>query len=182
MAISLVLSAAAPRADAQLRLLDWLQYADLNGDHIVDVADLNKAIGKGGNERAAEDIAIHMLAPSGKLRLLAIGNSYTADALAYLPYILQQVAPDIDVTIGICYKSGSTLQNHYEKGIVEHAPYEIYYKWKNGGPWCDAHDHWSFGLSYVFGNEPWDVVLLQQGSTQSYDYKNYQPYLDYIID
>lgn len=44
-----------------------------------------------------------------KLNVIAIGNSFTVDSVAYLPYLMHRIAPEVDFGIDLLMESSSTL-------------------------------------------------------------------------
>lgn len=119
--------------------------------------------------------------PKKSIRLLAIGNSYSRDALSYLPYVLSNIAPEIDITIGILYRGSCTLATHYDL-LSNNKEYEAFDFWSSEkGVWTSTTEN--ANISYVMRDTvPWDIVTLQQQSSASRDYSTYQPYLNDIID
>jgi hypothetical protein len=146
--------------------------ADINNDGEVNVLDVTMIINTilyGGNDGSSD---------TKTLKVLCIGNSYTCDAFAYVPYIMQNIAPKVKLTLGLLTRGSATLQNHYEEHFDSCGRYPLYYKFKNKGIW---HNYSSITIDQALENETWDIVMLQQGSTESRDYALYQPYLDSII-
>ena len=105
-----------------------------------------------------------------KLKICAIGNSYTLDSFMYLPFILKEY--EIDIQIGIYYRGGGSLQNNVDE-------------WISGNNSCfyidtSKHDSWqSLGshnqpwlLSYL---PKWDIVCIQNQSAASIDYSTFVP-------
>lgn len=119
------------------------------------------------------------------IKILCFGNSFTQDAFAYVPFILKNIAPELDVTIGIAYISGCTLQQHWanftdKDTIVEgrtYAPKEyVFYKNVNAGAWSYTYS----GVDDILANDGWDIVTFQQNSGYSvrdYD-RYYKPYIN----
>ncbi len=146
--------------------------ADINNDGEINVLDVTMIINTilyGGNDGSSD---------TKTLKVLCIGNSYTCDAFAYVPYIMQNIAPKVKLTLGLLTRGSATLQNHYEEHFDSCGRYPLYYKFKNNGIW---HNYSSITIDQALENETWDIVMLQQGSTESRDYALYQPYLDSII-
>ena len=46
------------------------------------------------------------------VKLLCVGSSFTQDEFSYLPFILNSIAPNVKLTIGIAYIGGSPLPQH----------------------------------------------------------------------
>lgn len=114
------------------------------------------------------------VAPKKSLRLLCFGNSFTEDAISYVPMIVKQLAPDIDVTIGIAYIGGCSLQQHlanlrgkvYTDGEKVYLPqrYE-YYKSENCAPWVMLRNK---DADAILADNEWDVVTFQQNGAQAH--------------
>ncbi len=127
-------------------------------------------------------IAVAALPMHGReVRVLSIGNSFSTDAFGYLPWIINSLAPDVDMTLGVLCGSGSGLQWHWERAIQAGKPYRHYYKTVNRERWYQEYQEYSVGIRYAVRNEPWDYIILQQVSSQSRDYDLYQPYLDLLM-
>lgn len=110
-----------------------------------------------------------------RLRVLSIGNSYSQDSLAYVPFIMENMGYSVE--IGILMMSSSTLAQHVDNFDNETAAYTFYR--------YDGHDAWlnagSRTIQYALENYKWDVILLQQQSKASWDIATYQPYLNQLI-
>lgn len=100
-----------------------------------------------------------------KIRLLSIGNSYSQDALAYVPFILQNMGVDVDIHIGILMQSSSTTKMHVDNFTQEKAAYNFYYFW-GGDSW---HVKSSKTIQWALENYEWDIII-QQGVPRSTDH------------
>lgn len=113
-----------------------------------------------------------------EVRILSIGNSFSQDAFCYMPYILQNIAPDIKLIFGIAYYSGSSLQQHLKFFEDESAVYKLdKWTWENYR-WNATSD---LTLQDCLRNEMWDVVVFQQNSGNSGDYATISPYLNPLV-
>lgn len=114
-----------------------------------------------------------------KIRLLSIGNSYSQDTLSYVPYLMSKIAPDIDLTIGICMLSSSYLSQHYGNFNTSYATYTFYVS-EHGNAWENKGTR---SIEWALDNYDWDIIMLQQSSGYSYqDYDTYyQPFLDQLV-
>lgn len=113
-----------------------------------------------------------------KIKLLAIGNSYTQDALAYVPYILQNMGIDVDIQIGILMESSAPLSNHVANFTDEKDAYYFYrhdggMSWKNLG---------LKSIQYALDEYTWDIVCMQQSSQKAFDWSSYQPHCNNLIN
>ena len=116
-------------------------------------------------------------AGKGELRILSIGNSHTRYPSKYVPYIVN--AAGIDKTKlcwYILYQGSSSLE--YWAGIYE------------GGTNRALEDTnvGTLSISRTSGtmaellSQDWDVITLQQVSTNLYDYNTFEPYLTTLIN
>lgn len=113
------------------------------------------------------------------IRLLSIGNSYSQDALAYVPFILQNMGIDADIQIGIAMLSSSTLANHVDNFENENAVY-TYWLHTNGDAWQTVEGKKT--LQYILNDKTWDIVSLQQSSGGVFNWSTYQPHLNKLIN
>ena len=49
-----------------------------------------------------------------QLKILSVGNSYAEDAFSYVPYILNNITDSVDLTFGILFYPGCSLETHCE--------------------------------------------------------------------
>lgn len=138
-----------------------------------------------------------------QIRILAIGNSFTEDAFAYMPDILKKICPDLDITIAIGYIGGSPLAQHLAyftgqdvtqettlyrtaNGLYQRVnantmavEWEGLYKVTtsvNGGAWDNGED---MTVQQMLDKEQWDIITFQQsGGRSNSDWDTY--YAPYI--
>lgn len=104
------------------------------------------------------------------MKILAIGNSFSLDATRYLREIAKSKGEDfkvINLYIGAC-----PLRKHYLNILQNKDAYEIQLDGICTGFYTS--------IQKALASDRWDVVTLQQGSKNSFDYKNYAPYLDLV--
>jgi len=110
------------------------------------------------------------------LRVLSVGNSFSLDALSYVPFIMKAVAPQVYLKLGVMYIGSGSLEIFY-KALNTNA---FRYYWSYGAqPWDERLD---VSMTETVLSQQWDVIVLQQQSNASRDYSTYQPYLNQIID
>ena len=103
------------------------------------------------------------------LRVLAIGNSFSDDAVEQNLYELALAQGDT-LIIGNAYIPGCSLERHYDN-ILSDKPAYSYRKVVDGVKTkTDATP-----LSRIIADEPWDIVSLQQASHFSGQKKTYSP-------
>ncbi len=112
------------------------------------------------------------------VRVLSIGNSFSRDAFAYVPFIIEDLAPDVKVDWGIMYIGGCTLERHWNNWTDKKPAYQ-FDRYRTG------EAHWSIqrdvSLQQALEAGEWDIVVLQQQSARSRYYDTYQPYLDNLL-
>lgn len=116
------------------------------------------------------------------LNVLVIGNSYSYCDLEYTASLVHELVPDFPFVMGLLYDSGATLENHFNK-ISTNSTYACYSRYFNN------MNYWSNNTSVTFDNiindpfysEPWDVIILQQGSRLSWQLDQYI-YLNPLIN
>ncbi len=103
---------------------------------------------------------------------MAIGNSFSEDATRYLRGIASADGEEWGVVN--LYIGGCPLQTHYENALGNKKAYEVQIDGQSTGEFSSVKE--------ALESRKWDIVALQQASTQSGDYGKYQPYLDFLID
>ena len=120
------------------------------------------------------------LAKKRTINLLLIGSSYSQDALAYVPFIINNMGVDVDVRIGILMKSSATIQDHLEAFENEDTVYTFFYF--NGSSYTKWRSYSNYSIQMAFTNfAKWDIVSLQQ-SVLWWGWDNYQPSLNKLIN
>lgn len=113
----------------------------------------------------------------GKIRILAIGNSFTVDAVEdYFAPIAHSAGKDI--IVGYPYKGGTTLEQHIGYINTNNAIYN-YRKIEAG-----KDTYVSKGTTIMktaITDEPWDYVIIQTDHNYSGVYSHYFPYLNDLI-
>jgi hypothetical protein bacD2_14593 len=112
----------------------------------------------------------------GPLRILAIGNSFSQDAVEQYLYELFRDA-GIEVVIGNMYIGGCSLEKHVSNAASDAAAY-AYRKIVDG----KKTENSNVALSTALADEKWDYISLQQVSGKSGIYGTYNPYLPQLIE
>lgn len=108
------------------------------------------------------------------LRVLAIGNSFSVDATAYLQEIA--AAAGKPMIIGNLFIPGCSIETHFENSLNDDQPY-IYYK-NIAGHKTEQH----FSLAQGIKDESWDVITFQQASPLSGQYESFFPELAELME
>lgn len=98
-------------------------------------------------------------APPTSIKVLAIGNSFSADAVEQELYGLLAGAGYVDVVIGDMYIGGCPLSDHAANAKADAAAYS-YRKIVNGTMTKTA----DFKLSSALKDEQWDYISVQEGA------------------
>ncbi|MBQ7761302.1 MAG: DUF4886 domain-containing protein [Clostridia bacterium] len=106
------------------------------------------------------------------MKILSIGNSFSADAHAYLHSLAEQRSINLE-TVNLAI-GGCSLKTHWNN-IKENNP--NYLLSINGGPWAEN----LVTIDEIIKSEQYDIVTLQQVSHFSGQYETYQPYLNDLI-
>lgn len=107
---------------------------------------------------------------SKELRILAIGNSFSSDAVDQNLYELFLDA-GYTVVIGDIAATGSSLEDHWKRACSQEKAYS-YTKIADGKSRVLA----DVDLDTVLLDEAWDIVTLQQASAYSDRYETYLPF------
>ena len=109
------------------------------------------------------------------LRILAIGNSFSQDAVEQYLWELFDAA-GVPVIIGNMYIGGCTLERHFQNTVTGKADY-AYRKIVNGV----RTNRKETQLEYALADEPWDFVSFQQASGVSGEFETFEPYLGALV-
>lgn len=110
------------------------------------------------------------------LYILAIGNSFSVDAMQYLYQILQELGYK-DIYLGNLYIGGCTLQTH-AGNVTNNSKAYTYYVNKTGS-WTKTAN---FAPLNAMKEMDWDYVSMQQASGFSGVADSYEPYLSTVVE
>ena len=110
------------------------------------------------------------------LYILAIGNSFSWDAMEYLYHILKELGYK-DIFLGNLYIGGCTLATHANNISTNASSYE--YRTNSSGSWGSTN---GFSAVTAMKEREWDYVSMQQASGSSGMPDTYEPYLSTIVD
>jgi len=114
--------------------------------------------------------------PKPQLRVLAIGNSFSEDAVEQNLYNLA-AEEGLELIIGNAYRGGQGLNSHWNDVQNNGNSFE-YRKIVNG----TRTNTTGKSLSSIVTDEPWDIITFQQVSQDSGKPDTYEPYLGNLID
>lgn len=122
-------------------------------------------------------IAFYSLSVQAKdvIKILAIGNSFSEDAVENYLYELAKAAGD-SLVIGNVYIGGCSLETHSKNAGSDAAAYS--YRKIVGGKKIVSPNR---TLASCIKDEPWDYISFQQASPNSGIYATYFPYLTSLM-
>lgn len=110
------------------------------------------------------------------ISILAVGNSFSVDAMQYLYGILKDVGYD-EIVLGNLYISGCVLETHASRFTDNSASYKYYINTE--GEWTSTE---SYRPLDALKSHDWDFVTLQQGSSKSGLEDTFDPYLNTLTE
>ena len=114
------------------------------------------------------------IAATKSIKILAVGNSFSINAMEYL-YDICKAGGVEEIVLGNLYISGCTLQTHLSNINGDKAAYEYYIN--TSGKWSKVT---GIKLSTALKQTDWDVITLQQGSTNSGKESTFTPIDDIV--
>lgn len=121
-------------------------------------------------------MATTALASDKIVRILAIGNSFSEDAIEQNLYELAK-ASGRTIIVGNLYIGGCSLERHWQNAQTN-APA---YRYRKIGADGVMTQHDDATLETALKDEPWDFVSLQQASHFSGLYSTYTPFLPSLL-
>ena len=110
---------------------------------------------------------VGLQAGARRLKVLAIGNSFSQDAVEQ--YLWELAASQGDtLTIGNAYIGGCSIDRHWQNAQTDAPAYK--YRKVVGGQRTERD---SSSLGFIVADEPWDVITMQQVSQLSGDTTSY---------
>lgn len=96
------------------------------------------------------------------ISILAVGNSFAVDAMRNHLYDMLKAAGYDNVLLGILYVGGCSLDGHYSYILSDSPVYQL--QMNSSGKWVDTD---SCAASRAFNQTNWDIVTIQQVSSDS---------------
>ena len=120
-----------------------------------------------------------------KFKVLCFGNSFTEDSMGYVPSVIRNITPNLDLSIAIAYIGGSPLAQHLANFLGEPQQVEgntynpmnyTIHKSVNGSAWSTIPGQ---SIDAILESEEWDIITFQQsGSTAPSDWNiYYKPFI-----
>ena len=114
----------------------------------------------------------------GVLKILAIGNSFSEDAMEYV-YQIAKAAGVEEIELGHLYIGGCSLETHLQNVSYDFSKY-LYSTKKTEGAWRTTRNN---KASKAFSDNDWDFITIQQNSNNSgvaSTYDDVDPLIDAI--
>ncbi|MGZ0656098.1 DUF4886 domain-containing protein [Coraliomargarita sp. W4R53] len=113
------------------------------------------------------------------VRILGVGNSFTTNAVKYLPQIIAS-NPEISADVGLAYIGGCSMDQHVSFAEAHEANPEKGngYTYSINGKVVDK----KASLKRMLLDGKWDYITIQQVSGKSYKIETYYPYTEKLID
>ncbi|NGM67185.1 DUF4886 domain-containing protein [Sphingobacterium sp. SGR-19] len=116
-------------------------------------------------------------AADGVIKILAIGNSFSEDALENYLYELAK-EEGVPIVIGNLYIGGASLDLHLENATGNRAAYQ-YRKIGEGGVKTNTA---SVSIATAIADDDWDYISMQQASPNSGQYNTFTTPLPLLVD
>ena len=109
------------------------------------------------------------------LKILAIGNSFTLNATTNLPELINFLNED-KICFATLTRGGASLEYHWNNHINNNSSYSLNYS--DNGNWTHSAIK---TIDEALRLLDWDIIVIQQVSSESGLYDTYQPYLDNLV-
>ena len=115
------------------------------------------------------------------LKVLMIGNSFSVSVGNYLPQMVKSI-PGCSLTLTSAAIGGCSLETHLKKiGETEKNPKAAPYIISVWDSKKTARSSRNGNVLNLLKTEKYDIITIQQNSSNSFKYKTYQPYADNLI-
>ena len=102
------------------------------------------------------------------LKILAIGNSFNQDVMAYLPPVLNELLPDYKITYATLYKGSAKIEEHVSM-FHNNDKYTYYNCWEEDATAWKRYRN-KYSLADIL-SEKWDIIMFQGTSSDVYSDK-----------
>lgn len=113
-----------------------------------------------------------------QLNILVFGNSFSYSTLSYVPSLLAEIAPTLNVNFGILYSSGMQFAGHISN-FNQDTAYDQYCEYRS------CNQRWTKTNSAVTAKDAldrarWDCIVLQQSVEHLDDFGNLEAFADLL--
>ncbi len=106
----------------------------------------------------------HAANPKASIKILAIGNSFSHDAMYNHLYQVLESAGYEEIVLGNMYIGGCDVDTHWTNINNDSGAYEFYYRSAATNGWRQTYNQ---KISYALAEEDWDYITIQQASPKS---------------
>lgn len=106
------------------------------------------------------------------MTILSIGNSFSEDATEYLSDMAK--CSDIDLLTANLFFPGCSLERHFRHYLADQRAYQLQFNGTMSG--------FYLSIKEALLSRAWDIVTIQQVSSQSCRFETYTPYLEYLCN
>ena len=147
--------------DTNIYARPYYIYKDAAGDAIVIYGNVQS------------DNYNHVKAPKASIKILAIGNSFSQDAMNNHLYQVLESAGYQEIVLGNMYIGGCDLNTHWTNINNDRGNYTFYKtSTAKGGKWSQTS---GYKVSAAIAEEDWDYITIQQASPSSGQPATYSP-------
>jgi len=154
--------------DTNIYARPYFVYEDADGNEIVEY----------GNTKSEN--YNHTANPKASIKILAIGNSFSQDAMNNHLYEVLESAGYEEIVLANMYIGGCSLDTHWSNMNNGTAAYTYYYRDANTSGWRTTYNQ---TLETAMNEQDWDYITIQQvsgSSGKSTDYGNLDNCLNWI--
>lgn len=129
-------------------------------------------------DNAEVDYSVESVPNTEELKILVFGNSFSYSTLSYVPSLIEEIIPQLNVTFGILYSSGMDFAGHITK-------------WNNDGAYSTYNEYrtkdqkWNKFTDEITARNAldrvrWDCIILQQSVEHLDDFDNLEVFADLL--
>lgn len=108
----------------------------------------------------------------GGLKILSVGNSFSADTMEHLPGIVKSLGIE-NFKFGNLYIGGCSIHQHYSNALSNCAEYNYYTH--TADQWIKTPER---SIADAVGEEDWDIISIQHGTKDRSRYTSPESYRD----
>lgn len=144
-------------------------------DNQIDPISINEEVKSLPSSIGKSDESMWERHHNSKLKILAIGNSFTSNATHYMPELINNLNGN-NICIATLIQGAYSLENHWNSYKNGTSDYILDYSYN--GTWIRSNIKTINEALRLFD---WDIIVIQQVSGKSGQYNTYQPYLDNLV-
>lgn len=115
---------------------------------------------------------------NNNLNILVFGNSFSYSTLGYVPALVNEINPEINLTLGILYSSGMDFAGHIAKW-QENSSYSMYNEYRTPEQAWQTYSNTVTGRNAI-DRKRWDCIILQQSVEHLDDFDSLENFADIL--